>query len=96
MLDWVLTAESRIEFLLVLGAAVMEIVALFDVVIRPSAAFAAAGKLSKPAWILILALALLSSFAIRTPLSILVMLGIAAAGVYLADARPALKEVTRR
>lgn len=96
MLAWVADVESWIGLALFLGAALMELAALCDAVVRPAAAYTATDKLSKPAWLLILVLAVLTCLAFRSPVSLLGLIGVAAAGIYLADARPALREATRR
>lgn len=63
--------------------------ALVDACVRPAAAFPAAGKLTKVAWIAILALAVLLSG--TGVLGLLGLVGIIAAIVYLVDVRPAVR-----
>lgn len=79
--------------LTVIGLAVLglKIWALGDACVRPAAAFPVAGKLTKPAWIAILALALLltgGGF-----LGVLALIGTVAAIVYLVDVRPAVRGI---
>lgn len=93
---WVFTFESYVVLALFLLMAALELFALVDALIRPAAAYAAADKLSKPGWLLILVLSLLTCLAIRSPLNIIGLLGAVAAGVYVADVRPALASITRR
>lgn len=66
--------------------------AVVDAALRPTAVFPAAGKLTKPAWVAILAVAdlvlLLFGF-----LGLLGIVGLVAVIVYLVDARPALREL---
>ena len=93
---WVWNIEDWIGLALFFGAALMETYALCDALVRPGEAYTATDKLTKPAWVLILVLALLTCLAFRSPISLFGLLGVVASGVYLADARPALKEVTRR
>jgi len=88
--------EHYVELALFLVMAAMEVFAFVDAALRPAAAYPAADKLTKPAWLLILALALLTCLAFRSPMSLFAIIGIVAAGVYLADVRPALADVTRR
>ena len=88
--------ELYVQFALFLGMAALEIFALVDALFRPAAAYVAADKLTKPAWLLILALALITCLTFKSPMSILGLVGIVAAGVYLVDARPALASITRR
>ncbi len=74
--------------------------ALADCVTRKAAAFPAVDKLSKPAWIGILALSGALGTLLGTPISpysavsvfSLISAGIAA--VYLADVRPAVREIS--
>ena len=76
-----------------LGFAVLglKLFALVDAVMRPKQAFPAAGKLTKIAWVAILAAAVLLSGA--SFLSLFGLLGTVAAIVYLVDVRPAVREL---
>jgi len=76
-----------------LGVAVLKIWALVDACLRPAAAYELSGKLTKTAWVVILALAVLLSA--TGLLNILGLLGVVAAAVYLADVRPALRGARR-
>jgi hypothetical protein len=79
---------------------VLRVWALADCVTRKAAAFPAVDKLSKPAWIGILALSGALGTLLGTPVSpysavsvfSLISAGIAA--VYLADVRPAVREIS--
>lgn len=62
----------------------------------PEPAYAAAAKLTKVGWSLILGIALVAQLLIPMPLHLLNLVGLVAALVFLADVRPALREVTRR
>ena len=66
--------------------------ALIDCVIRPTKAFEAAGKLTKPAWLAITAVALGAGL-LFGPLGIFGLAAIVASIVYLVDVRPAVREV---
>jgi hypothetical protein len=88
--------ENYVQLVLFAGMAVLEMFAFVDALLRPKGAFVAADKLTKPAWLLILALALVTCLTFQSPMSILGLIGVVAAGVYLVDARPALSAVTRR
>jgi hypothetical protein len=84
---------------LVLGVVLfaMQLFALIDCLRQRSDAFTAAGKLSKPAWLAITGGACLLGFLmILSPLTIFEIAAVVAAGVYLADVRPALQQVTGR
>lgn len=75
-------------FVVVLG---LELFALVDAVTRPARSFEAAAKMTKVAWLLILGLALVTLLLFASPLSLFGLVGVVAAGVYLADVRPALR-----
>jgi hypothetical protein len=66
--------------------------AVIDCAIRPTQAFVAAGKLTKPAWLAITVGALLLIW-LFSPLHIFGIAAIVAAIVYLVDVRPAVREV---
>ena len=76
-----------------LGAWALKLWALVDAAVRPQAAFVAAGKLSKIAWVAILAVAVLIGGA--DVMGLFGLLGIVAAIVYLVDVRPAVRELRR-
>ncbi len=79
----------------VLGLALLalKVWALIDAGTRPAVAFPAAGKLTKVAWLGILAAAvLLGGFSV---LGLFSLIGTVAAIVYLVDVRPAVHELRR-
>lgn len=69
------------------------IFALIDAVRRPQQGFDYIGKLSKPIWLVILAVS--SVFVFVAPISILGLAGMVGIGVYFADMRPKLQELSR-
>jgi polyferredoxin len=73
----------------------IKLIALLDAAFRPRAVFIAADKLTKPGWVLILATFTLSQI-FQGWLSFFGLIGIVAAGVYLVDARPALRQAAGR
>jgi hypothetical protein len=79
-----------------LAALVVEVWAFADAIRRPAPAFPAAGKLTKPLWLIItgvacvIGLASLAYFA--SPLSFFPIIAFVAAGIYLADVRPKVRE----
>jgi hypothetical protein len=76
------------------GLVVLRVWAFGDCLTRKAAAFPAADKLTKPSWLLILAAAgLLGTFA-SPPLWPISLISAVAASVYLADVRPAVREIT--
>jgi hypothetical protein len=70
--------------------------ALIDAVARPTPAFPAADKLTKPAWLWILGLGLVAHIVFASPIGLLSIAGTVAAFVYLLDVRPAVASLTRR
>jgi hypothetical protein len=70
--------------------------AFVDAVSHRPEAFVAADKLTKPAWLIILGIALVAHMLIWSPVSFLNLIGAVAAIVYIVDARPALRAVTGR
>ena len=95
------SVQSFVLFLLGLGSFCLTGFALIDVVRRKAALFPHAGKLSKGAWLGILVAAFLVAVFSLTralqhsdaPLGFLNVIGVIAAGVYLADMRPKLKQL---
>lgn len=74
-----------------LGAFGLKLWALIDASVRPAEAYPAAGKLTKLAWVAILAAALvLGGF---NALGLFGLVGAVAAIVYLVDVRPAVREL---
>ena len=69
--------------------------AFVDALTRRSEAFVATGKLTKPAWLLILGLTVATSLLWRSPLGLFSIIGTVAAFVYILDVKPALAAVTR-
>ena len=75
---------------------VLQAWAFVDAVSHRPEAFVAADKLTKPAWLIILGLALAAHLLIWSPFSLLNLVGAVAGIVYIVDARPALRAVTGR
>lgn len=91
-------ADIQQLIVLVLGAIAVgvELYALIHAATQRADAFVAADKLTKPAWLGILAVALLLGVASFGGLGLLGLLGVVAAGVYLADVKPAIAQVIGR
>ena len=70
--------------------------AFVDAAARRPQVFVAADKMTKPAWLIILGLALVVHLVFWDPFSFLNLIGAVAAIVYLVDARPAMQGLTRR
>jgi hypothetical protein len=95
-----LTAMSVVGYffwVLLLGAFVIETWAFIDALRRPSDAFPAAGKQTKPIWLIILGVAFVIGIGgaahYLSLLSIFPIAAFVAAAIYLADVRPKLKSV---
>lgn len=71
------------------------IYAFVHALLQRSEAFTAADKLTKPVWLGITGVAALLLVVFRGPTTILWLLGIVAALVYLVDVRPRITEVQR-
>ncbi|MDT4915228.1 MAG: hypothetical protein QOC66_4356 [Pseudonocardiales bacterium] len=67
--------------------------ALLDCLTRKAAAFPAVDKLTKPSWVLILTVAGLLGSLASPPLWPISLISAVAAAVYLADVRPAVREI---
>jgi hypothetical protein len=83
---------------LAVAAFVVEAWAFIDAIIRPAPAFAAAGKLSKRLWLIILGVAFvlgLYAAAYGGATGILSVAAFVAAAIYLADVRPKVKDYRR-
>ena len=92
---------AQLQQWIVLGLSVaalgVELYALFDCVRRRADAFTAAGKRTKPFWLLVTGVAaLLGIVAVGGFPGLLAIIAIVAAGVYLADVKPALDQVMGR
>ena len=70
----------------------LKVWALADAASRPTGAFPAAGKLTKPIWLAILVAAALFGF-LGGVFDLLSLVGTVAAIVYLVDVRPAVREL---
>jgi hypothetical protein len=99
--DFVGSVQNIVLLLLGVGAFGLTGFALVDVLRRPRGLFPHAGRLSKGAWLGILIAAFLIALLSLTqvlsgsgnPLGLLNVVGVIAAGVYLADMRPKLKSL---
>ena len=68
--------------------------ALGDCLVRKNAAFPAAGKLTKPAWVLLNAFSVVIGYLIPSAINFLPLVFLIVSLVYLADVRPAVREVS--
>ena len=89
-----LAFEELLKYLLYWSVLALALWALVDALVRPATGFVAAGKLTKPGWVAITALAaLLLSW--QGPMSLLGLPAVIAAIVYLVDVRPAVRALRR-
>ena len=91
----VFQAEGTVSLIVFFVLLVIKIYALGSALLFSAEAYQAANKLTKPAWCIILGLAVALTF-IPVGGLMLSLVGTIAAFVYLADVRPALAQRTRR
>jgi hypothetical protein len=91
------TPLAWLFFALAVAAFIVEVWALVDALRRPPGAFLAAGKQTKPLWLIILGVATvigLSGVAYGVSLvSILPLAAFIASAIYLTDVRPKVREI---
>ena len=91
---------ANLQTYIVLGLSAVafgvEVWAFVDCLRRRPDAFVAAGKRTKQFWMLITGLAVLLGFVALGGVRFLAIIAIVAAGVYLADVKPALDQVMGR
>ncbi len=87
--------QSTVMTVITLALFALQAWAFIDATTRRPDAFVAANKLTKPAWLIILGVALVAHMLIWNPVSILNLAGAVAAIVYIVDARPAMQSLTR-
>ena len=100
-MGFVASVQNFVLLILAIGSLGLTGFALLDVVRRPANLFPHAGRLSKGAWLGILIAAFLIALLSLTqvllsggnPLGFLNVIGVVAAGVYLADLRPKLRSL---
>ena len=92
----VFEVQSAVTLMVSLALFGFQAWAFVDAAFRRPDAFVAADKLTKPAWLIILGLALVAHMLVWSPFSFLNLLGAVAAIVYVVDARPAIQSLTRR
>jgi hypothetical protein len=88
------TIQSWLLFVLFLGVLALQIWALVDCITRKAPAFPAAGKLTKATWLLLTALALVLVLLWQNVTNLLSFISIIISSVYLADVRPAVREIS--
>lgn len=88
------TVQSWLLFVLFLGVLALQLWALVDCITRKAPAFPAAGKLTKATWLLLTALALVLVLLWQDVTNLLSFISIIISSVYLADVRPAVREIS--
>jgi hypothetical protein len=86
---------SLIMMMVSLVMFVLQAFAFVDAATHRPDAYAAADKLTKNAWMIILGLGVVAHLLFWNPMSLFNLAGIVAAIVYLVDVRPAIKSLTR-
>lgn len=93
----ILELQNSVLLVLTLALLALQLWAFVDAAVRSPQQFVAAGKLTKPGWLIILGLALVVHVLLDpNPFALLNLVGAVAAIVYLVDARPAMRGLTRR
>jgi hypothetical protein len=93
--DPVMSFDGLLLLVLFWGTLALSVWAFADALLRPATAYVAAGKLTKPAWVGITAVAAIVLYLMRGPLSFLGLPAVIAAVVYLVDVRPAVRGMRR-
>jgi hypothetical protein len=86
--------DGLIYTVVLYGTLALAVWGFVDAIIRPTAAFVAAGKLTKPGWLAITGIAALIIYW-RGPLDFFGLPAVIAAVVYLVDVRPAVRGLRR-
>lgn len=82
-----------LAFVAVLG---VKLFALVTALMFPAPAYEAASKMTKPAWGAILGIGVVAQLVMPTPITLINLIFLVAALVYLADVRPALRNLLQR
>lgn len=86
--------QSLVLTALGVAALACELFAFIDALRHPEGSYLAASKRTRMFWLLVTGVGLLLGFVtVQNPLSLFGLLGFVAAAVYLADVRPALRQV---
>jgi len=88
------TIQSWLLFVLFIGVLILQLWALVDCISRKAPAFPAAGKLTKATWLLLNALAMVLVLLWQDVTNLLSFISIIISSVYLADVRPAVREIS--
>ncbi len=86
--------ESWLLFVLLIGVLALQVWAVVDCASRKAPAFPAAGKLTKPTWLLLTIVSLAVVFLLHNVINLVSYIAIIVSSVYLADVRPAVREIS--
>jgi hypothetical protein len=89
-----MTFDTIVYLVVYYGVLALAVWAFVDALVRPAAAYVAAGKLTKPGWMAITAIAALVIY-FRGPMDFFGLPAVIAAIVYLVDVRPAVRGLHR-
>jgi lysylphosphatidylglycerol synthetase-like protein (DUF2156 family) len=89
-------AQGYVMLVLTLAALAIEVFAFVHALKTRPDAFVAAGKRTKQFWMAVTGVAILLGFVSLGGLGLFAIIGVVAAGVYLADVRPAVETVQGR
>jgi Protein of unknown function (DUF2516) len=89
-----MTFDTIVYLVVYYGVLALAVWAFVDALVRPAAAYVAAGKLTKPGWMAITAIAALVVY-FRGPMDFFGLPAVIAAVVYLVDVRPAVRGLHR-
>jgi len=89
-------AQYYVTLALTIAALALEVFAFVHALKTRPDAFVAAGKRTKNFWLAVTGVAMLLGFVSMGGLGLLAIVGVVAAGVYLADVRPAVETVQGR
>ena len=93
-MDVVDTLYTWTNYVLFYGLIALRAWALIDCATRKASAFPAAEKLTKPAWLLIIIVSALLGTLASPPLWPISLISAVVCAVYLADVRPAVREIS--
>jgi predicted CDP-diglyceride synthetase/phosphatidate cytidylyltransferase len=85
--------QTIVLYALGAGALALEVYAFVDALRHPEGSYLAAGKRTRTFWLLLLGVAMALGVVTLASLNLFALLGFVAAAVYLADVRPALRQV---
>jgi predicted cobalt transporter CbtA len=86
--------ENWMLVVLFWGLLAFRVWALVDCLIRKAPAFPAANKLTKPTWVLLTALSAALGALLQSPINLLSYISLIVSAVYMADVRPAVREIS--